>query len=213
MKQVYVHGLGQTPASWEETVSRLNGGEPAVCLDLAGMVRGKEAGYENLYQAFSAACDGLGGGMDLCGLSLGSVLALNYAIDHPERVRSLALIAPQYQMPKGLLRLQNLLFRLMPGRVFQQAGFGKTEFIRLCGDMAELDFSGSLQTITCPVLVVCGGKDTANKRAAVELAGKAARAELQILEGVGHEVNTEAPETLARLLRDFYGRLSQQDRG
>ena len=35
--------------------------------------------------------------LNLCGLSLGAVLALNYAIDFPKKVNSLILIAPQYE--------------------------------------------------------------------------------------------------------------------
>ena len=35
----------------------------------------------------------------LCGLSLGGVLALNYAIEHPEKIKGMVLIATQYKMP------------------------------------------------------------------------------------------------------------------
>ena len=53
----------------------------------------------------------------------GGVLALNYAVDHPEKVQQLVLIAPQYKMTEKLLRFQNLLFRFMPDSMFQQMGF------------------------------------------------------------------------------------------
>lgn len=205
MKRIYVHGLGQTPASWEKTLLYLNDGEENVCLDLAGMLRGKEANYQNLYQAFCALCDETGSPVDLCGLSLGGVLSLNYAADHPENVRSLVLIAPQYRMPKKLLRVQNTLFRFMPGSMFRQTGFGKRELIQLCGSMAELDFSASLHKITCMVLVVCGQRDRANGTAAGKLAGMLSHAELRIVGGAGHEVNVDAPEQLAALLAEFYG--------
>ena len=205
MKRIYVHGLGQTPASWEKTLLYLNDGEENVCPDLAGMLRGKEANYQNLYQAFCALCDETGSPVELCGLSLGDVLSLNYAAGHPENVRSLVLIAPQYRMPKRLLRVQNTLFRFMPGSMFRQTGFGKRELIKLCGSMAELDFSASLCKITCPVLVVCGQRDRANGTAAGKLAGMLSHAELRIVGGAGHEVNVDAPEQLAALLAEFYG--------
>ena len=38
----------------------------------------------------------------------------NYAIDHPDKVNSLILIAAQYKMPKKLLSIQNTIFRFMP---------------------------------------------------------------------------------------------------
>ena len=43
----------------------------------------------------------------------GAVLALNYAIDFPQKAGSLVLIAPQYDMPKFLLKVQNVLFKFM----------------------------------------------------------------------------------------------------
>lgn len=203
-RRLYLHGLGQTPLAWDKTISRLGAGMYSVCPNLAGLVRGQEASYPNLYAAFSGLCGQFEGPVDLCGLSLGGVLALNYAIDAPEQVRSLVLIAAQYKMPRNLLRFQNALFRFLPGSIFQQTGFQKAEFLRLCSSMMELDFSGSVRNIACPALVLCGERDSANKKAAMELADLLPNAELQIIGGAGHEVNLEAPEQLAEALRRFY---------
>lgn len=208
MRHIYVHGLGQTPASWDETISYLNGAEGNVCPDLAEMIRDKEVSYTNLYREFSHVCDETGEPINLCGLSLGGVLALNYAIDHPKRVNSLVLIATQYKMPQRMLRFQNMIFRFMPDAMFRQMGFGKREFIRLCSTMMELDFSQSVSRISCPVLVVCGEKDSANKKASRELASFLENVELQRIKDAGHEVNREAPEQLAKLLEGFYERIS-----
>ncbi len=91
--------------------------------------------------------------------------------------------------------------------MFQQTGFGKTEFLRLCKTMAELDFSASVRKIVCPTLVICGGKDSANRSAAAKLADILENAEFQIIQGAGHEVNVDAPEKLAQALRDFHHRI------
>ncbi len=203
MRQIYVHGLGQTPASWDKTISYLKDRENSICPDLARIIGHGEASYENLYRAFSDVCDEAGEPVDLCGLSLGGILALHYAAEHAEKVNSLVLIAAQYKMPKRMLRLQNIIFRFMPGSMFAQTGFGKSEFITLCKTMMELDFSTALARISCPVLVVCGEKDGANKKASAELAGILQNAEFREVEGAGHEINTEAPEQLARLLGEF----------
>lgn len=149
-------------------------------------------------------CDSFDAKIDLCGLSLGGVLALNYACEHPEKVNSLVLIAAQYKMPKGLLHIQNILFRFMPKTMFQQMGFSKEDFLQLCKTMMELDFSDSIQKITCPTLVICGEKDFANKKAAEELVRIMKNVEFRVINGSGHEVNIEAPETLAGILYDFY---------
>lgn len=204
MHSIYLHGLGQTPASWENLISQLESAECSECPDLIEICQGKQATYKNLYDGFSKICLESDEPIDLCGLSLGGVLALNYTIEHPEKVNSLILIAAQYKMPEGLLKFQNILFRFMPKSAFQQTGFGKNDFIQLCKTMMELDFTNSIQKVSCPTLIVCGERDSANKRASVELAGLLKNAELQIISGSGHEVNTEAPERLAEVPRVFY---------
>lgn len=204
MKQIYLHGLGQTSVSWEKTILQLNSAETSVCLDLAEMLHGEEVVYENLYKEFSSFCDEFDDKIDLCGLSLGGVLALNYAIEHPEKINSLVLIAAQYKMPKRLLQIQNILFKFMPKSVFQETGFKKKEFIQLCKSMIKLDFSSSVNKITCPSLIVLGEKDRANKKAAMRLTNILKNARLQIINASGHEVNIEAPEKLADVLRNFY---------
>lgn len=201
---VLIHGLGQSPDSWKQTAAQLTIPQYNTCPDFTELLQGQEATYPNLYTAFAAYCAKQNAPLDLCGLSLGGVLALNYAIEHPETVRSLVLIAAQYNMPKNLLRFQNLLFRFLPKSAFRQMGFEKADMIQLCKTMLDLDFRASLKQVSCPTLVVCGEKDTANKTASTDLASLLPNAELRIISGAGHEVNTEAPEQLAKVLQSFY---------
>lgn len=204
MKQIYIHGLGQTSDSWNKVIEQLENVEHSICPDLAELVQGQEITYQNLYAAFSTMCDAIEGDISLCGLSLGGVLALNYAIEHSEKVKSLVLIAIQYKMPKKLLQFQNVIFRFMPKSVFQQTGFGKADFLKLCSTMMELDFSDLIYKVTCPTLVLYGEKDKANKNASIELANILTNAELQMIHGAGHEINIEAPEQLTEALRNFF---------
>lgn len=205
VQQIFLHGLGQDPLSWEKVIIQMQPPWNSVCCNWASFVRGKEACYENLYAAFSELCEDYNETLDICGLSLGGVVALNYAIDHPERVKSLVLVAAQYKMPKALLRVQDVLFGLMPESMFKEVGLAKSEMRRLCATMRDLDFSASLFKVTCPVLVVCGDMDRANRRASEELADRLPNAELAIVPDVGHEINTDAPEEMVNLLRRFYG--------
>lgn len=205
MRQVYIHGLGQTPASWEPLLHLLDPSD-AVCPDLTRMVSAEDATYSTLYHAFTHFCDGLEAPLALCGLSLGAVLALHYAAEHPERIHSLALIAPQYKMPKRLLQVQNLLFRFMPHFLFQETGFAKPQFIQLCSSMMDLDLTTKLSRVSCPTLILCGSRDRANQQACMELARRLSQAERCIVSGAGHEVNREAPEKLAPLLQKFHAR-------
>ena len=166
--------------------------ESSVNLSLAGMLKGKAVTYKELYSAFSGECDRENEEIVLCGLSLGAVLALNYAIDHPDKVKALVLIAAQYKMPKNLLKVQNILFHLMPNSAFSKMGFKKADVISLCGTMAELDFSDSLHKVSCPVLLICGEKDTANKKTSKELCHYLNNPYFHELMKAGHEANIEA---------------------
>lgn len=210
MKYIFVHGLGQTPLSWDKTIENLSGqlgrnGNMAscVCPDLSDLLRHKDINYRNLYIAFSEYCDSLPESLMICGLSLGGILALHYGIEHPHKVKSMVLIGTQYRMPKKLLAFQNIVFRFMPRSMFCQTGFEKQQFIALSKSMMELDFGNDLAKIQCPVLVVCGEKDKANMEAAKGLACCLAHANLCVIKNAGHEVNVDAPEKLAARIRDF----------
>ena len=202
MEAIFLHGLGQTPTSWRVVTKKL--GIQATCPDLSVLSSEKSLTYGRLYRAFTEVCNATVGQIDLCGLSLGGVLALHYALEHPDKVHSLVLIAAQYRMPRGTLRLQNILFRLMPKEIFAQTGFSRENMISLCASMTQLDLSGSLSGISCPVLVVCGEEDAANLKASKELAARIPSSRLEIVPGAGHEVNLNAPEKLADLLQAFY---------
>ena len=204
MKYLYLHGLGQKPDSWNKVIKGTKVSESSINLSLAEMLEGKSATYKELYSVFSSECGKEKGGIVLCGLSLGAVLALNYAIDHPDKVKALVLIAAQYKMPKKLLKVQNMLFHLMPNSAFNKMGFKKADVISLCGTMAELDFRDSLHKVSCPVLVVCGEKDNANKKTSKELCHYLNNSCFHELMKTGHEANLEAPEELAIVLQKFY---------
>jgi len=203
MQQIFVHGLGQTPSSWDQTIEILAMNANCCCPDLSEMLQNKEANYTKLYAAFSEYCDSFSEPLAICGLSLGGVLALHYGIKHPQKVKSLVLIAAQYKMPKKLLSFQNMIFRFMPNAMFKQMGLGKAQFIQLSKSMMELDYSGEFNKISCPVLVICGEKDRANRKASQELASRLAHAEFCVIEQAGHEVNIDAPERLAEVLDGF----------
>lgn len=206
MRQVILHGLGQTPECWAEVIVQLESTEHSVCPNLSEILRGKGATYQNLYEAVSEFCNQYSDELDLLGLSLGGVLALNYALEHPQKIHSLVLIAPQYKMPKKMLRLQNLLFQFMPESAFQATGFDKRAFIQLCRTMMDIDFSNSLYKITSPTLVLYGERDSANKKSAVRLASLLKNAEVQEIMGAGHEINRDAPGKMCQILNDFYRR-------
>ena len=205
MKRVFIHGTGHGAESWNGTVSRMESGGNILCPELGAILDGKEASYTNLYSAFVEYCGRVEGPLGLCGLSLGGVLALNYALDYPDRVGSLALIGTPHRVPKLAFAVQNLVFRFMPEAAFKGMAFGKRDTFALTNSLKGLDLSGRAGEVRCPTLVVCGEKDSVNMKAARFFAQSIRGAELRIIEGAGHVVDEEKPEALARALDEFYG--------
>lgn len=203
-KIILIHGSGHKAASWTETVSRLVNREAVLCPELSTLLAGKAASYPNLYAAFSAYCGRAGGPVHLCGLSLGGILALNYALDFPEKVKTLVLIGTPHKVPRAAFALQNVVFRLLPKSMFASMAFDKQDTFALGNSMKNLDFSGRVGAIQCPTLLLCGEKDGANLKSARFLAQNIPGAELQILQHTGHVVNEEAPAVLAERLNAFY---------
>lgn len=204
MNYILLHGLGQTSSSWDETIQTLNEDWNIFCPGLSDWILGKQPCYDTLYKIFENYCEQFDDTLCLVGLSLGGILAMQYSIEHPEKVKSLVLIGTRYKMPKRLLKLQNVLFHLMPDSEFSKLGFQKSDFISLCKSMIDLDFSHHLKDIRCKVLVVCGEKDRANRSASLQLAELIPDAEFITILGAGHEVNIDCPFQLGEKLNNFF---------
>ncbi len=204
MKYILLHGLGQTSQSWEKTLEAAGCGFEFLCPELSEWICGATPTYPDLYREFENYCENFREPLNLCGLSLGGILALQYAAEHSNRVNSAVLIGAQFSMPKNLLKFQNMVFRLLPSRSFRKIGLGKTEVISLSKSMMHLDFSPDLSKISCRALVLCGEKDRGNKPASMELAKRISGAQLSFVSGSGHEVNVDAPTELGRILHAFW---------
>ena len=203
-KKILVHGSGHKAASWKETVSCMDGKEELLCPDLCALLAGKTASYPSLYGAFAEYCDHVGRAVHLCGLSLGGILALNYALDFPEKVKTLVLIGTPHKIPKAAFGIQNLIFRFLPRSVFDTMAFDKKDTFALGNTMKNLDFSDAVKNIQCPTLILCGEKDGANMKSAHYLSQNIRGAKLKILENAGHVVNEENPKALAEILSEYY---------
>lgn len=204
MKYILLHGLGQNSSSWDKTIKVMEKKSDILCPDLPDLLHDKEVSYSNLYQAFSEYCSNITEPLNICGLSLGGILALQYGIENPDKVNSMVLIGTQYVMPKRLLKFQNMIFRVMPNRTFKKIGFGKNDFMNLSKSMMNLDFHQNLHKISCPVLVVCGEKDNANKKASLQLKEHIPHAEILFIKNAGHEVNLDSPGKLGGELNIFF---------
>ena len=200
MKYILLHGMGQNASSWDKTISYLPDTAETVCPELSNFFSEGNCNYNKMYSSFCRYCNSFSEPLNLCGLSLGAVLALNYAIDFPDKVSSLILIAPQYNMPKFLLKVQNMLFKFMPESKFKDIGLKKKDFITLTNSMMDINFTNSLNNVNCPAVIICGEKDNVNKKAAIKLARELPNAKLSTIANSGHEVNVDNPQGLANAM-------------
>ena len=105
MKYILVHGLGQDSSSWEKVKYELNLNDEINCPNIFKICNDKIS-YNNLYEAFSEYCDTYSESLNICGLSLGGILALDYVINNPKKIDSLVLVGIQYRIPKLLMILK-----------------------------------------------------------------------------------------------------------
>ena len=202
--KIFVHGSGHKATSWEKTISYMTNNEDIVCPNLSSILEGKEASYENLYSSFVKYCNEFDGQIHLCGLSLGGILALNFALDFPQKVKTLVFIGTPYKVPKVAFSFQNIIFRFLPKSIFETMAFDKKNTFALGDTMKNLDFSDRVKNIKCPTLILCGKKDSANMKSADYLSQSIRSAELKIIENTGHVVNEENPKALADILNEYY---------
>ena len=205
MENILLHGLGQNSNDWNTVKNALEEkGLPSVVPDLFELAKGRELNYSNVYQALDKLCDSYGQPLNLCGLSLGGLLALQYAIAHPEKINSLVLMGTPFVIPRKLLKFQSFLFQLMPKSAFQNIGCSKKDFINLSKSMTDLNFMQSSAQLDCPALILCGAKDKANMESARLFHEAMKNSRRIILEDCGHEVNKDHPYRVASILQGFW---------
>ena len=204
MKKILIHGSGHQAASWNKVISGMASPEDILCPNLASILEGKEANYENLYASFAKYCNKTDGQIHLCGLSLGGILAVNYALDFPEKVKTLVLIGTPHKIPKVAFGFQYIFFRFLPKSIFETMAFDKKDTFALGNSMKDIDFSSRVSHIQCPTLILCGKKDKANLKSAYYFSENIKNAEFKVIENTGHVVNEENPEALTKILTEYY---------
>lgn len=202
---VFLHGMGTGPDSWGAQVAGLPDGFTGHAPRIPGLSDGD--GEFSLGRAVDEVVAGLDRrGLDrahLCGLSLGAMLATQVAISHPDRASSLVISGGQVHPPRVLMALQAGLTRVLPRRIIAPDGTSRRRILAVQRALARVDFREHLADITVPTLVLCGSRDVANLPAARALAAGIPGARLKVIDGAGHEINTERPEAFTEALAEF----------
>lgn len=192
---VFLHGLGQTPQTWQDQVKVLPPDLPAA----APWLRGLRPGSANRFSLRDSAAE-IGsvltmhgaGRAYLVGLSLGAMVALQAGLDD-DRVAGLVLVAPQINPPRWVMKAQGVALRAASRRRLADRGLNKDAMLAVLQAMGDTDFSSRLPELAVPTLVVCGDRDKTNQPAARRIAAAVPGARLEIVAG-GHQLNLDNPE-------------------
>ncbi len=205
VRNIFVHGLGQNETSWNMVETRLLTHDIKIEKpNLYSMLKGQKADYNTLLQIFMDYCNGFDDQLNVCGLSLGGILALDYAKRFPNHINSIILIGTPYEIPRFLFRLQGILFHFMPKTAFESLGCSKKDFISLVNSMGDLKISHGLDDIHSKTLILCGAKDRPNIDSARQLNRQIKGSQLGFIENASHEINVDNPDELSRRIFQFF---------
>jgi 3-oxoadipate enol-lactonase len=212
---VLLHGLGTGPSGWKPQTEAFDDRGvvvPALPPELDGAARLTT----EILEAEGSA--------DVCGLSLGALVALRAAIEHQDGVRRLVLAAGFASLPRRLRALQlglggvarvtprRTLVRSLvgtvppahrPGAERELAELTSAQVARLMRAGARFDVADRVTRLDVPTLVLCGENDRHNVPLSRELAHLLPQGELRLVRAAGHVVNLDQPEEFNRLVREF----------
>lgn len=207
MINILVHGLGQDEKSWNEVKNQLNNnGINVETPNLFSIVKNYQVNYENMYKTFADYCNSFNENINLVGLSLGGVLAIDYITEFPEKVNSIILIATPYEIPKTIFTIQNIIYKFMPKRIFEKMGCPKKDMISLLDSMKNLSIREKVPNIKSNTLIICGEKekDNINMKSAKQLNKVIKNSRFKIIGNAGHEVNIDNSKELANVVYNFW---------
>ncbi|MGO4689840.1 bifunctional 3-oxoadipate enol-lactonase/4-carboxymuconolactone decarboxylase PcaDC [Glaciibacter sp. 2TAF33] len=225
--------LGTTTALWEGAVAALSEQHRVLCFDLPGHGYSPAAAEPFTVAELAASVldvvDSIGGGsFHYAGISLGGAIGLALAVNHPERLQSLAVICSAAKIgtdeswreraaqvrasgTPSLVRSSSERW-FAPGFLERNPSAGSSSletlmevddesYARCCEALAGFDLREAVSGIGTPTLCVSGEFDVATPTALVqELADAVPGARLVTIPGVAHLPAYEAPDVVASLV-------------
>jgi 3-oxoadipate enol-lactonase len=228
-----VHGLGGSCNVWWGQASLLSRLHPVYCPDNRSSGRSAVAESVSIGTMVEDLVELLDehhlNAVHLVGLSLGSVVAQHFALRHPTRVRTLALVGPilapadpiraalrdraAKARSEGLVAIANLTVQVATSAQTKAARPEVAAFVREmvmaqptegyaqnCEAIAAIE-AAAIEDLRCPTLVATGDEDnTSPPPVARALARKIPGSRFELVARCGHWMPVEQPERLSRLL-------------
>jgi pimeloyl-ACP methyl ester carboxylesterase len=224
---VFVHGAGGTHQHWLYQVRDLPH-SPTYALDLPGHGRSEGQGrvsiaaYGDWLVAF---LDAIGADQAvLVGHSMGGAIVLDVTLRHAGRVAGLGLVATGarlrvapaildgiHQNPEAAVRLI-CDFAFGPETSPEMVRMGRRQMGAISPEVLHGDFCACdaftvmdrLGEIAVPAFIVCGSQDHLTpSKYSVYLRDQISRSVLHLVEGAGHMVMVERPESVVEALSSF----------
>lgn len=206
---VFLHGIDTGPDVWNDHIASLGEGWRGIVLPLAGLA--PENDDFSLATAALAVSDELNRlriqRAHFVGLSLGGMVALQFAIDFPDRVLSLVVTGNQVRMAGAQRVLVKFLSRLVPGHL-APAGISKKNLRSLIDSVGRADMRNDFARILAPTLVLCGAEDHSSLPFEQELAAGVRDAELQLVPGADADWAAHQPPDFMDRLTTFYATMT-----
>ncbi len=233
----FIHGLGSSTRDWERQIPAFSQDYQVVAFDLRGHGQSDKPAGPYTIQMLAGDLAGLLDGLQidsahLVGISLGGAVGLQFALDHPARVRSLALVnsgpslggtleqaRQEIERRVGIVRQlgmramgQNLAQNLFPDA--QQAAMRETfierwaendpdAYIEATRSMLGWNVTPQLGSIHSPTLVLVSEKDYTPLAAHQAYAALLPDAQLMVIPNAHHAAPVERPDEFNAALRGF----------
>jgi pimeloyl-ACP methyl ester carboxylesterase len=215
-----IHGLSGSTRWWAPVLPALAERRCVHLVDLPGFGRnrrGQRFALAGAHRQLAAVLRGLGlDAVDVAGHSMGAAVAARLAVEEPDLVRRLALIAPA-GLPAGrsLLRHTGPLLRALqlagprfaPVLMTDALRAGPRTVVRAGLEVLAADLGPELHRVAAPTLLLFGERDPMVPSAMARAwcaAMPAARS--VVLDGAGHVPMFDRPDGLSRELMRFLDR-------